>query len=116
MRISSRCWDGRRRGVGLTAVECLMHIRIASAADDGRKHMAASRDGCGSARDDLLGDRLRRSAIKWQTRTHASGPTRRVTHQYQEAAKATIEILGEPAARELLMLLDSYDAVRADAF
>jgi hypothetical protein len=39
-----------------------------------------------------------------------------VTDQYQEAARVTIEILGEPAARELLVLLDSDDAMRADTF
>ena len=35
---------------------------------------------------------------------------------YQDAARRTVEILGEPAARELLVLLDSDDVVRADAF
>jgi hypothetical protein len=36
--------------------------------------------------------------------------------QYEDAARRTVEILGEPAAHELLMLLDSDDLVRADAF
>jgi hypothetical protein len=35
---------------------------------------------------------------------------------YRVAARRTVEILGEPAARELLQLLDSDDAIRADAF
>jgi hypothetical protein len=34
---------------------------------------------------------------------------------YQAAAQRIVDI-GEPAARELLMLLDSDDVVRADAF
>jgi hypothetical protein len=35
---------------------------------------------------------------------------------YQAAARRIIETLGEPAARDLLVLLDSDDAVRADMF
>ena len=36
--------------------------------------------------------------------------------QYADAARRTVDILGEPAARDLLQLLDSVDAIRADAF
>jgi hypothetical protein len=35
---------------------------------------------------------------------------------YADAARRTVEILGEPAARDLLRLLESDDAIRADAF
>jgi hypothetical protein len=35
---------------------------------------------------------------------------------YEQAAEQIVELLGEPAARELLMLLDSEDAVRAAIF
>lgn len=35
---------------------------------------------------------------------------------YQDAARRTVDILGEPAARDLLLLLDADDAIRADAF
>jgi hypothetical protein len=35
---------------------------------------------------------------------------------YQDAARRTVDILGEPAARDLLRLLESDDAIRADAF
>jgi hypothetical protein len=37
-------------------------------------------------------------------------------NDHQAAARRIIEILGEPAARDLLVLLDSEDVVRADAF
>ena len=36
--------------------------------------------------------------------------------EYQEAARRIVEVLGEPAAREFLTLLESNDTVRADAF
>jgi len=35
---------------------------------------------------------------------------------YQDAVRRTTQVLGEPAAREFLILLESNDAVRADAF
>ena len=35
---------------------------------------------------------------------------------YSDAAKRIVDTLGEPAARELLTLLESDDAIRADAF
>jgi hypothetical protein len=35
---------------------------------------------------------------------------------YASAAKSIVEILGEPAVRDLLQLLESNDAIRADAF
>jgi hypothetical protein len=35
---------------------------------------------------------------------------------YEDAARRTLESLGEPAARDLLRLLESDDAVRADVF
>jgi hypothetical protein len=35
---------------------------------------------------------------------------------YQAAARQIVETLGPEAARELLMLLDSDDAIRADTF
>ena len=36
--------------------------------------------------------------------------------EYQDAARRIVEVLGEPAAREFLTLLESNDTVRADAF
>ncbi len=36
--------------------------------------------------------------------------------EYQDAARRIVEVLGEPAAREFLTLLESDDTVRADAF
>ena len=36
--------------------------------------------------------------------------------EYQDAAHRIVEVLGEPAAREFLTLLESNDTVRADAF
>jgi hypothetical protein len=36
--------------------------------------------------------------------------------EYQDAARRIVEVLGEPAAREFLILLESNDTVRADAF
>src|SRR5690348_8563611 len=35
---------------------------------------------------------------------------------YEAAARRIVHLLGEPGAREFLMLLDADDAVRADAF
>jgi hypothetical protein len=35
---------------------------------------------------------------------------------YQAAAQRIVELLGEPAAREFVTLLESSDTVRADAF
>jgi hypothetical protein len=35
---------------------------------------------------------------------------------YQAAARQIVDMLGEPAALDLLVLLDSDDVVRADAF
>jgi hypothetical protein len=36
--------------------------------------------------------------------------------EYEDAARRIVEVLGEPAAREFLTLLESNDTVRADAF
>jgi hypothetical protein len=36
--------------------------------------------------------------------------------EYQDAARRIVEVLGEPAAREFLTLLESDDTIRADAF
>jgi hypothetical protein len=36
--------------------------------------------------------------------------------EYQIAARRIVEVLGEPAAREFLTLLESNDTVRADVF
>jgi hypothetical protein len=36
--------------------------------------------------------------------------------EYQAAARRIVEILGEPASREFVTLLESDDTVRADAF
>src|SRR4051795_4415915 len=38
-----------------------------------------------------------------------------MTNEYELAAQKIVDMLGEPAAREFLTLLDSDDAVRADA-
>jgi hypothetical protein len=40
----------------------------------------------------------------------------RLVDEYQDAARRIVEVLGEPAAREFLTLLESNDTVRADAF
>jgi hypothetical protein len=40
----------------------------------------------------------------------------RAVADYEAAARRIVHLLGEPAAREFLILLDADDAVRADAF